>query len=248
MVQARGLSKMFRDPKKGEIWALRDVSFSAEPSKVTGVLGINGAGKTTCLRILATLIGATSGTAEICGYDVAKQSDEVRRCIGFVSGTTALYGRLTGRECLAYFGKLYGLNQQQIKENIDRSVAMFGLEDFVDKLCDRLSTGQKQRISIARSILHDPPVLFFDEPTSGLDVVTAQTVLEFVEGTRSRGRTVLYSTHIMSEAERLCDSLAIIHQGEIKGFGSVDELKQQTGEATLEKAFLAEVGYERQAL
>lgn len=243
MIVADGLGKDFRDPKKGLIQAVGQVSFEAKPGEVFGILGINGAGKTTLLRMLSTLIGPTRGKASVCGYDTIKDAEMVRQNMGFLSASTALYGRLTGLEVINYFGGLYGLSGSHLKERIDFVVETFRLQGFMDQLCDKLSTGQKQRISIARAILHDPPVLFFDEPTAGLDVVTAQTVLEFIENFRTQGKTLVFSTHIMSEAERICDNVAVINKGELCALGSCRELIAQTGEANMERAFLNLVGY-----
>jgi sodium transport system ATP-binding protein len=245
MISVDGISKTYKDPKKGPIHAVIDVSWRAEAGTVFGLLGANGAGKTTLMRILATLINADSGRATVGGFDVATQSTEVRRSLGFLSGTTSLYGRLTIKESLAYFGGLYGLSSAQIKERSHELIERFDIGSYSDKLGDRLSTGQKQRASIARAVFHDPPVILFDEPTSGLDVISAQTVLEFIEEERARGKTIVYSTHIMSEAERLCDWAALIHEGRLIHDGSIASLLAETEEERLEKAFLKKVGYAR---
>lgn len=243
MVRTHDLKKVFRDPKKGDIHAVDGISFEAAPGKIFGLLGVNGAGKTTTLRMLSTVLEPTSGTAEVAGYDVRKDSRQVRSSIGFMSNSTALYGRLTSREVIAYFGGLYGLEGARLKSRMDFVIDKLKLEDFIDQLCDKLSTGQKQRVNIARTILHDPPVLFFDEPTAGLDVVMSQSVMEFIEEARTENKTVIFSTHIMSEVERLCDEVAIVHDGVIKAQGSVDDLKSRTGEQILERAFLKLVDY-----
>jgi len=238
MVRTYEISKTFQEPKKDPIHAVTGVSIEAVPGKIFGLLGANGAGKTTLLRMLSTVIKPTSGRAEVDGFDTQTQSQEVRRRIGFLSASTALYGRLTARETLAYFGGLYGVRD---KTKIDNVIELLGIGPFANQLCDKLSTGQKQRVSIARTILHDPPVLFFDEPTSGLDVLASQKVMEFVEQVRVQGKTVFYCTHIMSEAERLCDHIAIIHGGRILAEGTVDQLKAAQAQPTLEKAFLSVV-------
>ncbi len=243
MVRTHGISKQFPQPKGDPVRAVDDVTLEAQPGRIFGLLGVNGAGKTTLLRILSTVLKPTSGTAEIAGYDVLADPEKVRASIGFMSTSTALYGRLTAREMIAYFGGLYGIRKGELKERMHATMDRLDIGPFADQLCDTLSTGQKQRVSIARTILHDPPVLFFDEPTAGLDVVTSQTVMEFIENARDRGKTVVYCTHTMSEVERLCDHIAIIHGGTLKGEGTVDSLKTRTGEASLEKAFLALVGY-----
>ncbi|HRK21864.1 MAG TPA: ATP-binding cassette domain-containing protein [Fimbriimonadaceae bacterium] len=238
MVETVELRKEFPDTKKGIVKAVDGVTIQAHPGKILGVLGVNGAGKTTFLRMLSTVIRPTSGTASVAGYDVSKDSERVRASIGFMSNSTALYGRLTGRETLDYFGGLYGLAGAQLKTRKEFVIETLKLHEFLDRLCDKLSTGQKQRISIARTILHDPPVLFFDEPTSGLDVVTSQTILEYIERTRDEGKTVIFCTHIMSEAERLCDNVVVIHNGVVCGEGAPKALIAEAEASSLEKAFL----------
>ena len=244
MVQTHEISKTFFDQKRGEVKAVDRVSIEARPGSILGVLGVNGAGKTPLLRMLSTVIRPTAGGATVNGFDVEREPERVRASIGFLSNTTALYGRLTALEMLAYFGSLYGLGGATLKERLAFVVGKLHLEEFQGRLCDKLSTGQKQRVSIARAILHDPPVLFFDEPTAGLDVVTAQTIMEFIEGQRDQGRTVIFSTHVMSEAERLCDEIAVIHDGQIRGRGTLDSILNETGEMRLEPAFLKLVGYQ----
>jgi sodium transport system ATP-binding protein len=245
MVRVHELQKHFADPKHGPKKAVDGVSFVAQPGRIFGLLGVNGAGKTTILRMLSTVLRPTSGSAEVAGFDVLAQPEKVRASIGFMSTSTALYGRLTSREVIEYFGGLYGLEGTQLKARVDYVTEKLRLHEFSDRLCDKLSTGQKQRVNIARTILHDPPVLFFDEPTAGLDVVTSQDVMEFIEEARTQGKTVIFSTHIMSEVERLCDDVVVIHDGIVRGQGTVADFKAQTGEATLEKAFLSLVGFGR---
>lgn len=239
MVQTHQISKTFRDPKRGEIKAVQSVDFQALPGQIHGLLGVNGAGKTTLLRMLSTVIRPTAGTASVAGYALTDNPTQIRANIGFLSTSTSLYGRLTGQEMLLYFAGLYGFSGQEAKDRTRSALQTTQALDFADQLCDKMSTGQKQRISIARAILHDPPVLFFDEPTAGLDVLTSQTILEFIEQARDRQKTVVFSTHIMSEVERLCDQVTVIHDGVIKGQGTVPELKNQTSAASLEQAFLS---------
>jgi sodium transport system ATP-binding protein len=243
MVLTENLSKVFPDKKKLKT-AVKDVSFSARPGEIFGLLGVNGAGKTTTLRMLSTVIAPSGGRALVADFDVVKNPEDVRRSIGFLSNSTALYGRLTPRETLNYFGKLYGLRDAKLKNRVDFVVETLRLQEFLDRPCDRLSTGQKQRTSIGRAILHDPPVMFFDEPTAGLDVITSQTVMEFIEGARDAGKTVIFSTHIMSEAERLCDRIAIIDNGELRSVGTLTDLLASTNSTNLERAFLSSVGYQ----
>jgi sodium transport system ATP-binding protein len=248
MVKVTALVKSFHDPKKGKIEALKGIDFEALDGQVTGLLGVNGAGKTTALRILSTVIKPDSGSASVAGFDVLTHGQQVRERIGFLSNSTSIYGRLSGRECLRYFGELYNLDSAKINTRIQEVTDTLRLGDFIDQLCDKLSTGQKQRINIARAILHDPPVLFFDEPTAGLDVLTSQTIMEFIESCRDRGKTVIFSTHIMSEVQRLCDQVSIIHNGTICASGSPSELMANKNATTLEQAFLAYVDYQRGAI
>lgn len=244
MVRTHELSKHFRDPKLGTKKAVDNVTFEAKPGRILGLLGVNGAGKTTTLRMLSTVIKPTSGTAEVAGYNVLEHPEKVRANIGFMSTSTSLYGRLTAIEVIQYFGGLYGLEGQRLKERVRYVTEKLELQEFADRLCDKLSTGQKQRVNIARTILHDPPVLFFDEPTAGLDVVASQNVMEFIEEARDNGKTIVFSTHIMSEVERLCDDVVVIHDGVIKGQGAAEDLRRQTGQDTLERAFLSLVGFQ----
>ncbi len=244
MVITENLSKSFIDQKKKVVKAVEGVSFTAKPGEIFGLLGVNGAGKTTTLRMLSTVIRPTEGRAEVAGFDVEKDSAKVRASIGFMSTSTALYGRLTSLEVIRYFGGLYGLEGKALEDRVEYVLNKLNLHEFKDRLCDKLSTGQKQRVNIARTILHDPPVLFFDEPTAGLDVVTSQTVMEFIEEARDSGKTIIFSTHIMSEVERLCDHIAIIHSGRLMGGGTVESLKAQAGEKSLERAFLKLVQFE----
>ncbi|MBS1708735.1 MAG: ATP-binding cassette domain-containing protein [Armatimonadetes bacterium] len=244
MIQTDKLTKVFKNPKGAPVRAVDGFDFVAVPGKVHALLGVNGAGKTTVLRMLSTVIRPTSGTATVNGHDVVREPDLVRASIGFLSSSTAIYGRLKPLEMLAYFGSLYGLDEETTKRRSAEVVERLGIGSFADRLCDQLSTGQKQRVSIARAILHDPPVVFFDEPTAGLDVLTAQTILKFIEECRDQGKTVVFSTHIMSEVERLADEVSVIHSGTLKGYGTPTAITAQTGEQSLEKAFLKLVGYD----
>ncbi len=245
MVRTENLVKHFQDPKQGVVKAVDGISIEAVSGKIFGLLGANGAGKTTMLRMLSTVLEPTSGRAWVAGYDVTEEPRKVRAAIGFMSSSTALYGRLNPKELLEYFGGLYGLEGAKLAERVRYVIDRMQINEFANRLCDKLSTGQKQRVSIARTMLHDPPILFFDEPTSGLDVVMSQSVMEFIEEARDQGKTIVFSTHIMSEVERLCDQIAVIHEGKIQSEGTVAALLQETGEASLEKAFLKLVEYKR---
>lgn len=242
MVRTSGLSKIFTDRKRGTIAALDEVTFEARPGEVFGILGVNGAGKTTLLRVLGTILSPSAGDAEVAGYNIRLHPQDVRQHIGYLTGSTELYGRLSAREVLHYFGALYGLSGHVLRRRVDELIESLRMEDFIDGRCDRLSTGQKQRVSIARSIIHNPPVMFMDEPTAGLDVVTSRTIMEFIEQSRQQGHTILFSTHIMSEAERLCDRIAVIHRGRLITIGTLEELRAQTGESALELIFLHLIG------
>ena len=239
MVVTQQISKTFTDPKRGEIKAVDHVDFQAVPGEIHGLLGVNGAGKTTLLRMLSTVIAPTTGTATVAGHDIHAASKEVRKNIGFLSTSTALYGRLNAVEMLEYFAGLYGYKGSEAKDRVQNAIQTTHADEFRGQLCDKLSTGQKQRVSIARAILHDPPVLFFDEPTAGLDILTSQTIMEFIERARDDQKTVIFSTHIMSEVERLCDQITVIHDGVVKGRGTINDLKSETGQDSLERTFLA---------
>jgi sodium transport system ATP-binding protein len=238
MIEARALTKTFQDRKKGEIRGTDAVSFKVAPGSIYGLLGANGAGKTTTLRLLATLLKPTSGTAVVAGHDVAREPDQVRAKVGFLGTSTALYARMTAREMIEYFGRLNGLAGALLRERIRSLADELEMNDFLDRRCDKLSTGMKQKTSIARTLIHDPPVMIFDEPTLGLDVMAARSIVRFVRECRSRGKTVIYSTHVMSEAEKLCDVIGIIHGGALKAEGTLAELRARTGETDLEECFV----------
>lgn len=238
MITVENLAKTFYGPKRTVVKAVDGVSFECRPGEIFGLLGANGAGKTTLLRMLSTIISPTSGRATVDGYDIVEQPAEVRQNIGFLSTTTALYQRLTAMETIQYFGRLHGLTGRTLRDRTNDVIDLLGIAEYANRLCDKLSTGQKQRVGLARTILHDPPVLFFDEPTAGLDVLASQTVMEFIEQRREIGKTVVFSTHIMSEAERLCDRIAVIHAGRLAAIGTLDELRALTGKDRLEAVFL----------
>ena len=232
------LRKEYRRPDGTRFAAVNDVSFEAHPGKIFGLLGPNGAGKTTTLRMLATLIPPTGGSAVIAGHDVVTQAGRVRQKIGFLTGSTGLYPRLTAREAVAYFGALQGMSRSEIDQAVGGIFEELEITSYQHKRCGDLSTGMKQKVSIARAIVQDPPVIVLDEPTTGLDVLASRTLVDFILRSRERGRCVLFSTHIMSEAERLCDDIAIIHQGSIVGRGTVEALRSETGKNKVEDVFL----------
>ncbi|MFA6961063.1 MAG: ATP-binding cassette domain-containing protein [Opitutaceae bacterium] len=244
MIVARNLTKVFRDKKRGEIRAVDDVSFTCEPGKIYGLLGANGAGKTTALRMLATLLSPTSGSATVAGFDVVQQPAKVRASVGFLAASTALYARLTARETIAYFGSLNGLDAECIAKRTAQLSAELDMDEFLDRRVGTFSTGMKQKTSIARTLVHDPDVLILDEPTLGLDVMASRGIVRFVRQCRERGKTVIYSTHIMSEVEKLCDRVGIIHGGRLLAEGTLDELRERHGERDLEEIFVKVAGGE----
>ena len=247
MIEARQLTKIFRDKKRGEIRAVDGVSFRCQPGHIYGLLGANGAGKTTTLRMLATLLEPTSGTALVAGLDVVREPEQARANLGFLSTATALYGRLTALEMVQYFGRLYGLSEETLRQRIDQIFARLEMNEFRDRRCDKLSTGMKQKTSIARTLVHDPPVMIFDEPTSGLDVMTARTIVAFIRECREHGKTVVFSTHVMSEAEKLCDTIGIIHDGRLLTEGTLADLRASHGPGDLEDIFVRVVDGEEAA-
>jgi sodium transport system ATP-binding protein len=238
MIEARLLTKVFPDRRKGAVRGADAVSFSVGPGQIYGLLGANGAGKTTTLRMIATLLRPTSGTATVAGHDVVAFPARVRASVGFLTAGTALYARLTARELIAYFGELCGLGRAEAQARIEVLARELDMHSFLDRRCESLSTGMRQKTSIARALVHDPQVMIFDEPTLGLDVMTARAVLRFVGECRARGKTVVYSTHVMAEAERLCDRVGIIDRGRILDQGSVPELLDRTGCRDLEDCFV----------
>jgi sodium transport system ATP-binding protein len=244
MIEARHLTKTFRDKKRGELRAADDITFRVEPGQIYGLLGANGAGKTTTLRLLATLLQPTSGSATIAGFDVVRDAQKVRANVGFLAASTALYGRLTAREMIAYFGQLNGLPDADIRARTKRIADDLDMHEFLDRRCEKFSTGMKQKTSIARTLIHDPAVMIFDEPTLGLDVMTARSIVKFVRECRNRGKTVIYSTHVMSEVEKLCDTIGIIHGGKLLAEGTLAGLRATHGEQDMEEIFVKIVGGE----
>lgn len=237
MIVVDGLSRDFVDSKGEAKRAVDGVSFRCSAGAIFGLLGLNGAGKTTTLRMLSTVLTPTAGTASLAGFDLLRDPRGVRGSIGFLSGTTGLYHRLTARETLRFFGEFHGLSGPALNARVDEILETFAMTGYADQRCDKLSTGMKQKVNIGRAVMHDPPILILDEPTSGLDVLAASTTLDFVKLCRTQGKCVLFSTHIMSEAEKLCDRIAIIHEGTIRADSTLAELRSLTGEHYLEEIF-----------
>ena len=236
-IQVARLEKVFEDRKRGLIRAVDDVTFECRPGRIFGLLGPNGAGKTTALRILSTVLSPTGGKATVNGFDVATEAERVRGAIGFLSGATGLYERSTAREVIAFFGELFGLPRNTVHDRVDELAAMLRMDGFLDQACGKLSAGQRQKVSIARTIVHHPPVVILDEPTANLDVLVAREVVLFVAAERERGKTILLSTHIMSEVDRLCDDVAIIHEGRVLLAGTKDEVIERGGGDSVEDIF-----------
>lgn len=258
MIEVKGLSKSFRrrkqkgkaqyqrqSPKDGKLfYALRDVSFRVKKATILGLLGPNGAGKTTLLRILSTALKPSAGTAAFDGIDIIESPLEVRSRVGFLSDNTGLYGRLTAREMIEYFGKLHGMEAAQLKHHMNELLSLLDMASFADKRNDALSSGMKQKVSIARTLIHDPDFIMVDEPTTGLDVAAAEAILKFIESCKTNGKTVLFCTHHMHEVDRLCDAVVVLHEGQLCFNGTVEQMRSHTGQSRLDQAFLALIGPE----
>lgn len=232
MIEVERLSKDYR-----RFLAVDDVTFSVPAGQVYGLLGPNGAGKTTILRVLATLLHPSQGTARIAGFDVASQPLEVRHHLGLVNGGMQVYDRLSGREVLEFFAGLYGVEGRPFQQRLDWVVHLLSLEAILDRRVQAMSTGMRQKIVIARAILHRPPVLLLDEATAGLDVFARRAVLDFVQQYRGLGHTLIYSTHVMAEAEEVCDRVGFLHQGRLIYQADLSEA-QERGHGSLERAFI----------
>lgn len=239
MIQVNNVSKQFDKVK-----AVENISFNCEPGKIFCLLGSNGAGKTTTLRMLATMLKPTSGSAKVMGYDLVKETDLVRKNIGFLTGDSGLYNRLTPEEIIRYFGRLNDMPDQEINQRMDELFTLLDMNEYRKRRTEGFSKGMKQKVNIVRSIIHNPPVMLFDEPTAGLDVMSARTIIKMVKYCREQGKCIIYSTHIMNEVEKICDELAIIDKGLIVAKGNIKDLLAKTGETELEEAFVKLVGEE----
>ncbi len=246
MIRVNNLTKQYSDLRRGPLVALDAVSFHARPGQVYGLLGPNGAGKTTALRILSTVLRPTAGAAAVNGFDVVTQAAEVRRQIGFMSANTAVYDRMTGWEMVEYFGRLHGIPAEELADRMESLFRRLKMNDTRDILGAKMSTGMKQKVSVARAVIHDPPVLIFDEATAGLDVLAARALLTTVAELRDQGKCILYSTHIMREAEKLCDRIGILHCGRLLAEGGVEELRDRHHQKDLEELFFQLISQEEQ--
>ncbi|NLL69742.1 MAG: ATP-binding cassette domain-containing protein [Epulopiscium sp.] len=237
MIEVKGLKKSFKD-----VEALRGIDFFVPRGEVLGLLGENGAGKTTTLRILATMLKPNSGTAILNGYDILEQPHMVRKNLGILfGGESGLYDRLTARENICYYGELNDMSKEDIEKRIDYLTDILEMGEYIDRRVGKFSKGMKQKVSIARSIVHNPPIMLFDEPTSGLDVSAARVIHRFLDECRQEGKTVIFSSHSMGEVEKLCEKIVIIHKGEVLAYDSIESLKAKHN-MDLENLFVEMVG------
>ena len=247
MIEVNELKKIFPLTKqqKSELQtsdnfsiAVDSISFSCQPGRVYSLLGPNGAGKTTTLRMIATIFQPTSGSIKVCGHDTVKESEIVRKKIGFLTGSTGLYGRLTPNELITYFADLYGVSKSDLAIRKQKLYDLLDMHDFQNKRIAKLSTGMKQKVSICRTMIHDPEVVIFDEPTSGLDVITAENIIELIKECKIQGKTVIFSSHIMSEVDLLCDDLSIINKGKLLFQGTMEDYRNNMQAENLTAEFI----------
>lgn len=247
MIQVEHLSKEFRLNKKQQkeqgssskiVKAVDNISFTCKPGRIYSLLGPNGAGKTTTLRMIATILKPSSGSIRVGDYSVTESPEKVRATIGFLTGSTGLYDRLTPKEVIRYFGDLYAMDKAHFTERRDQLFELLGIHEFANKKIGQLSTGMKQKVSIVRSIIHDPEVVIFDEPTSGLDVITSANIIQLIRDCKAQGKTVIFSSHIMTEVDLLCDDLAIIHKGKICYADTMDAFREATKGTSLTESFI----------
>jgi sodium transport system ATP-binding protein len=239
MIRTQRLTKIFRSPKKGTVTALSGVDLHCAQGEIYALLGPNGAGKTTALRILSTLMTPTGGEAFVGGYSARTQKADIRRLIGVVSYETGVYERMTPREIGYFFGRLNGMADLAIRDNLDHIFALLRMEDFVDQRTETFSSGMKQKTVIMRALVTDPEVLVFDEPTSGLDLLTAKNVTDYVRLLSAQGKTILFSTHILWEAEKLAHHIGIIDRGALVVEGTLAELRTRTRHTDMEDIFFS---------
>lgn len=237
MIDVVDLCKFFRGPDGTMVPAVDHARFTVRPGEVFGLLGPNGAGKTTLLRMLCTVLAPSSGTANVAGFDVRTQAAEVRRHVGFLSANTGVYDRMTAWEMVRYYGLLNEVPAETLEPRMEDLFTTLQMNSFRNVAGAKMSTGMKQKVSIARALVNDPPVLIFDEPTSGLDVLVQRAVLENIKQLRGRGKTIVFSTHIMREVEKLCDRVAIMARGKIVVSGTLDDLRQMYRQDDLEELF-----------
>ncbi|MFZ3322556.1 MAG: ATP-binding cassette domain-containing protein [Usitatibacter sp.] len=239
MIETQGLAKAF-----GPVQAVRDVTFSAADGAITGLLGPNGAGKTTTLRMIGTLVTPTHGHAKVDGIDSAANPLAVRARIGVLSDARGLYSRLTARENIAYYGELRGMASEAVDRAVERLAQLLDLSALLDRRTDGFSQGERMKVAIARTLVHDPPNVLLDEPTNGLDVMTTRSVREVIRRLRDAGKCVVFSSHVMQEVSALCDTIVIVARGNVVAQGTAAQLLEQSGRANLEDAFVDLAGEE----
>ncbi len=242
MLEIKNVSKNFVLPKKKIKQAVNDVSFEVNPGRIYGLLGPNGAGKTTTLRIIGTIFSPSMGDVIFKGESVFGDPVAHRKRLGFISGNTGVYDRLNPKEIATYFGSLNEIPRKTIDERFERISEMLDMKDLLGKQCSKFSTGEKQKVSIARMMISDPEILILDEPTLGLDVITSRTIVDFINDSKKNGKYIILSTHIMSEAEYLCDDVGIIHKGDLKFNGTLEALHGKYPGESLEKVFFNLIG------
>ena len=238
MISIQNVSKWF-----GKFKAVDNINIEVKKGEIFGLLGLNGAGKTTTQRMVSTVFRPTEGEILVNGFNSKNDSSEVRKNIGFLPTEVGLYDRLTAREVIRYFGILNDIEKNQINDKIDVILEKLSLTEYADKRCSKLSRGNKQKVAIARAIIHEPQVFIFDEPTSGLDVISSRAVLDFVKQCKEDGRTILYSSHSMYETEEICDRISIIHDGKILMTNSIKKIQKEY--ESLENAFISTVKDEK---
>lgn len=239
MIWIKNVKKKFYDKKHGDFYAVNDVSFHVEKGEIFGLLGPNGAGKTTLLRMVATIMEQTEGKIQVNGGDTLTEPDHVKRSIGFLSGNTKLYKKLTPVETMRFFGKFYNIADDEIERRINDIVERLDMEGFKNRIVEKLSTGQVQKTSIARCMIHDPEIYILDEPTLGLDILTSRTIIDFIKDKKAEGKTIIFSTHYMEEADSLCDRIGLIHQGEIVACDTKKALQEITNKESIRDIFLS---------
>lgn len=237
MITIHELKKTFQSGRR-VVKAVTGVSLNVVPGEVYGLLGPNGAGKTTMMRMILGLLRPDSGFAEINGVRSDEAPDEVKRQVGFVSASAGVYQWLTGREMLGFFGEVYGLNPSQLNDRIEELTRILDLSDFIDQRCATLSTGQKQRLSLSRALIHDPAVMILDEPTLGLDVVASQVIFNYIEILKTRNKAIILCTHRLEQAQRVCSRFGLLHQGSMVLEGTMEELQNTTGRRDLVEMFV----------
>ena len=239
MIQVENIAKSF-----GAVQALRNISFTAPDGLITGILGPNGAGKTTTLRILYTVLKPDRGQARVDGLDVVTQPEEVKQRIGVLPDSRGLYPRLTGRENIRYYGRLHGLEEEILAHNITALVKLLDMENIAGRRANGFSTGERLKVAIARSLIHNPQNVILDEPTNGLDVMSTRAMRDFICNLKEEGKCILFSSHVMQEVSAVCDQIVILAHGEVVMCGTPDEIRQVTGQDSLEDAFVAAIGSE----